>query len=85
VGHLALTSDNCCIDAVVRAVIDRCQVLSAVGQGGKLDNWKSEKLPTLTTALWSPDCQDFRFSLTPDTSEILPIEFGRVGLWAVIF
>ena len=85
VGRLVPSPDGCCIVPVVTPVTGRCQILSAVGQGGKLKNWKSEKLLPLTTALCSPDCQHHRFSLNPDTLEILPAEHGRVGLWAVIF
>jgi len=59
-------------------------VVECVGSGqdfgqhvrsGKLKNWKSEKLTARSLAQIAriPDFQDFRFSLTPDTPEILPV------------
>jgi hypothetical protein len=48
---------------------------------GKLKNWKSEKLtPSSAQIARIPDFQNFRFSPTPATPEILPTDLGWVGL-----
>jgi hypothetical protein len=55
-------------------------------RGGKLKNWKSEKLTSRPTPQPSriPDFQDFRFSPITDTPEILPTGPGEVGVGIVL-
>ena len=45
------------------------------GPGGKLKNWKYEKLTVCTPDqhVWIPDFQNFRFSPSTATPEILPM------------
>jgi hypothetical protein len=54
--------------------------------GGKLKNWKSEKLTSrpATRLARIPDFQDFRFSPTTDAPEILQSGPGGVGVGNVL-
>ncbi len=64
----SLTSPGC------PAAAGRCQVFTVPTGAGKLKNWKSEKLTAGTPAQIAriSDFQDFRFSPTHATPEILP-------------
>ena len=79
VGHLAVTLVGSCIVVEVRAVTGRCQDfgnsgrgqdLNTAGPGGKLKNWKYEKLTVCTPDqhVWIPDFQIFTLHCHPRNS-----------------
>lgn len=70
VGHLELTLDARCVLAEVAAVRGRGQDLNTAGPGGKLKNWKYEKLTVCTPDqhVWIPDFQIFTLHCHPRNS-----------------